>query len=246
MPLFQTDNCYYFLDANSLKPDINLDLFNEFLTLVKIPLEIKISSIQGAGNGVFATSFIKRGREIGIYGGELLTQQEFEERYPQEKEDEWRKNLPPLVVYQQDEWLHTKLEKYHDRVRQELNNYFRKKVNQEYPKLSNLQEGPPIFKDIPEIEYDNGRTTRYIFELNPAFELEGGKLIKYIDGEYPYVTNWGGFINQYPIYPHFITPNVYFNDQTGFIEAIKDIKKGEELFIDYGTNYWMERTYLPT
>lgn len=45
-------------------------------------IEVRTSSIQGAGLGVFATTLLPRRAVLGRYCGEHLTQQQYDERYP--------------------------------------------------------------------------------------------------------------------------------------------------------------------
>jgi hypothetical protein len=46
-------------------------------------VEVRASTIPGAGQGVFATMRLPANRVIGLYRGETITPQEFDARYPQ-------------------------------------------------------------------------------------------------------------------------------------------------------------------
>ena len=45
-------------------------------------IEVRASTIPGAGQGVFATMRLPANRVIGLYRGEIITMQEFDARYP--------------------------------------------------------------------------------------------------------------------------------------------------------------------
>lgn len=145
------------------------------------PVEIRNSN--DLGEGVFATARIKKGTELDEYAGELLTKEEYEERFPKICEINWRK-APETVAF--------------------LN----KKT-----------------KSTRRILYPNPlRTGLYIHQNEEGM---------YVDAEDFRYSNWTRYINSIP---QGKTQNVaYINDR---IVAIRDIKKGEELFDDYGSEYW--------
>jgi hypothetical protein len=67
--------------------------------------------------------------------------------------------------------------------------------------------------------------SRYLFEINSRWTLDG-----------PPSINTAGYIN------HACTPNVEAEIDRGKVNiyAVRAIKKGEELTIDYGTEYYDE------
>jgi hypothetical protein len=57
-------------------------------------VEIRKSSIPGAGSGVFAKVDIPNGYDLGLYRGEALTEKEFEDRYGESGHGEYTLYLP--------------------------------------------------------------------------------------------------------------------------------------------------------
>jgi SET domain-containing protein len=125
-------------------------------------LEIKKSTITGAGLGAFARSLIKKGEKIGEYTGELLTINEYE----------------------------------------------------------SLKDKSYIFEVGKKFEgryytfYINGKNKKYASSL------------RYINGAY------GKKKTQQ------INCEAYQYAEKIFYRATKNIKPGEELFVDYGDSYW--------
>jgi hypothetical protein len=149
-------------------------------------VEVKKSTIAQSGDGLFATEEFSTGERIAKYSGEILTEEEFNERYG---EHELAAYTVPITITRNG----TDYTFYIDA----------KNTKTDLGRYSNDYRGSKRGKPNAEIVYDQGSD---VWEESQS-GAEGRPVLKAV--------------------------NVW-------LEATDNINEGEEIFIDYGEDYWKE------
>ena len=179
------------------------------------------STLQGAGTGVFATQPLKAGTHLGYYCGRVYW------RYPKTNARDWAYMLrlnrrPPWIpsdVWNAKRMLHSLQAVCVDgRGTLSLINCCRGKFETDAKTVTKTRELEPTKTDCTEETESRGARCK---DTNPLQEKEA-------------TNNTGLCAQSVPL------ENCMFVS-TGRCETTRDIDAGQELFVDYGVEYWQDR-----